>query len=271
MLRPVGELLEFVEELPEDAAGEVVFQDETTQRGVIFVENNRICWAAARGLARRLVDLLRARADLNASPATLEQIFVACKAKGKPFGEALLETGLVSPTRLRDALRTHTAESIVSMMQTEASTFWNQRNRGGYNARYTFATGEIIAQVLAGMNPSFAESTEEKLRKIVDEEDWGAAFIRSLRVAEPIPIANVGAIEVSSKEFLGIGKWAIDELDLAGALSGDSRSPSNGKSPLVASMTNSRHYAVAWSEHDVVYVVHTAERGLGRLLHRRPA
>lgn len=271
MLRPVGELLEFVEELPEDAVGEVVFHDESSQRGVVFVENNRICWAAARGLARRLVDLLRARADLDACPETLEQIFVKCKAQGTPFGEALLESGLVSPARLRDALRMHTAESIVAMMRTESSTFWNPRGRGGYNARYTFATGEIIAQVSAGLNPRLAASAEETLRKVVEDGDWGAAFLRSHHLAEPVPLASVGAIEVSSKVFLGIGKWAIDELDLAVALTRDPRASPSGRSPLVASMTSSRRYAVGWSDDVVVYVVQAAERGLGRLLHKRPA
>lgn len=260
--RSLGELLDFVEELPSEAAGEVVFA-----HGVVFVENNRICWAAARGLARRLVDLLRARATLDASPQTLEQVFASCKAENKPFGEALLAERLVSSSALREALRIHAAESIVAMMRSDGPGRFHARARGGYSARFTFATGEILAQVAGGLNPDLSERTNGELRKMLGNDDWGAAFIRSRNMAEPLPVASAGDVEVSAKVLLGIGKWASDELDLARAL--NDGGPLAGRGPLLTSITEERQCAVAWCEDDVVYVVQTTELGLGRVIRRR--
>src|SRR5262249_20565820 len=54
----------FVDALGPHATGEIIVSAADGPRGAVFVEAGRVCWSAARGLARRLTELLGARAQL---------------------------------------------------------------------------------------------------------------------------------------------------------------------------------------------------------------
>ena len=89
-LRSALDVCAFVEELPADATGELMVTGRGgTPEGAVFVENRRVCWAAARGLAGRLGDLLGAPAKLDA--ARMESIYAECKLTRVLLGEYLVK------------------------------------------------------------------------------------------------------------------------------------------------------------------------------------
>ncbi len=93
-----------VEELPAAATGVLVAGDQERPAGVILVERNRVCWAAAAGLGRRLRELMGGpdesdegrRAALERH--TIESLLAIDDAIGAPWPLTWIERpGRVAP------------------------------------------------------------------------------------------------------------------------------------------------------------------------------
>jgi hypothetical protein len=224
-----------------------------------FVEDARICWAAASGLARRLTELLVVRARVDA--ATMETYFRSCKAEAVPLGEYLVGRGIVSAAELRDALAQHTVESLGRLTGPGRKAAWVPRARGGYNPRFTFGTSEIVTLSGAAASSDLARVADLELARCFPDGDWGAAFVRSATSAAPVPIALRGEAPASARALERIAKWAVSALDIVMAFS--------GSDPLVAVSRPSKAVLVAFRHHDVVIAGETGAFGPARLLNRR--
>ncbi len=85
VIASVVDVCSFVDDLSADATGEIVVGGRgASHDGAVFVEGGRICWAAARGLARRLSDLLATAARLDASE--MEALYVTYTCNPSPLG-----------------------------------------------------------------------------------------------------------------------------------------------------------------------------------------
>lgn len=251
------DLCAYVDDLAPDATGELVFRRGTTE-GAVFVENGRVCWAAARGLARRLTGLLGSSAKLDA--AAMEVLYAHCKRQGTPLGEHLLGQGLVSAPELRDALLRHTAESLLALCGTGAVADWTPRRKGGYSSRFTFTTTELLTWTLAGEHPTESEAASVELVDAFVERDWGAAYLRSPKRASPDPIAIVGPCPPRVEALFRLGRWASSSLDIAGL--------AHGERAFVATVVDGGAL-VAWRCQSVVIAGWTSHHGPARLLNRR--
>lgn len=254
----VGDVCEFVDELERGCAGELVFEGEAT-RGMAFVEDARICWAAAAGLARRLTELLVLRARVDA--ASMEALFRTCKADGVPLGEYLVGRGIVSASELRAALAQHTVESLCRLTGPGRRAAWVPRARGGYNPRFTFGTSEIVTLSAAVASSDLARVAEAELVRCFSDGDWGAAFIRPAASSAPAPIAIRGEAPAAARALERIAKWAVSALDIVAAY--------NGADPLVAVTRPGGRVLVAFRHHDLVIAGETGTFGPARLLNRR--
>ena len=190
----------FVDGLDRHVAGELLVHGDDVN-GVVFVERGRICWAAARGLARRLTELLLDRAPA----AKLEELFRECQARGAPLGETLVDRGIVSAEDLRSALFVHTAESLTALCRRPARMAWRARSGHGYSPRFTFTTTELLAESLG---------TDTMLRETFITGEWGARFVRG-RAALPELVAMHGVGPDTVASILLVGKWAASALDVA--------------------------------------------------------
>ncbi|MDB4943204.1 MAG: hypothetical protein JWP97_2738 [Labilithrix sp.] len=204
----------FVDELGGRAVGEIVVSDPAGPRGTVFVEGGRICWAAARGLGRRLGELLGARASVP--PADMQSMFAACKEQRIPLGEHLVGQGVLSADALREALLQHTIESLGRLCAGDARGAWCPRSGAGYSPRFTFATAELLASIGSTVHARLAARVQPMLATVFDDEgDWGAAFVRTAHAAFPEPIALRGGGLHSATELLRLGKWAASLLDVS--------------------------------------------------------
>lgn len=230
--------------------------------GVVFVERGRVCWAAARGLARRLTELLGARAGLSA--AEMESLYLACKERRIPLGEHLVNRGVLAADDLRDVLLQHTGESLSHLWTADARGTWHPRGGAGYSPRFTFATAELLAHLGGVRHADVVARIRPVLARFFRDEDWGAAFVRGAFSAAPEPVALHGATPDAAVVLMRFGKWAASALDVAATFSGGS-----GLLSIARAGASAGSWLVAFAQEGAVVVGATGTHGPARILNRR--
>jgi len=217
------EVLRQVENVSSDA-GTMFIGEQAAPNGVILVERNRVCWAAASGLSKRLTDILRGWADGSVDTDALEEVYRRCRIDNVPLGEALVHRGLLSAERMRAAMRQHTAESLIAMDRGYADAgvrewpvTWVKRSRVGYSPRFTFTTAEVLACV--GALLSAARSVASLTGHLMDLRGTGSSAIafRVVGPDRPVIVANSTTISLTIGEVFELAGWAAAAL---GASSG---------------------------------------------------
>lgn len=259
-LRTGFEVCTFIDELGPAAIGEIIVRDRGGGRGAVFVERGRICWAAARGLAQRLTELLVVRARLQ--PHVMESLFLSCKRDRLPLGEQLVTRGMLSADALRETLLQHTLESLEHLCGRGARGAWCPRSGNGYSPRFTFATAELLAGIGAIHHAAIAPDLHATIRATFDPDEWGAAFVRDASSAFPEPVAVVGEVPHRVATLVRFGKWAASVLDVAAAFADETAlfcfSRPEGKRPLVVFRRGA-----------AIFVGETSTYGPARILNRR--
>ncbi len=261
-LRNAFEACAWVDDLGADATGEIVVRGVDLTIGSVFVEGGRVCWAAARGLARRLTELLEARAGL--APRSMEPLFVECREQRIPLGEHLVARGVLSAESLRDALLQHTAESLLMLCRADARASWMPRSGKGYSPRFTFATGELLAHVGALRHDSLAARVSTVLRGCFDDDSWAVAYARAGASAFPEPIASHGKIAKNATALVRFGKWATSVLDVTGAFTDE-----DAMFAVTRASPSSPASVIAFRECGAVFAGETGTYGFARILNRR--
>jgi hypothetical protein len=251
--RSLGELLALVDELPEGATGELVFGEGGEPVGSVFIERGRVCWAAARGLGQRLIDILARTSGRSLDPAVVESVYRRCREARVPFGEKLVEEGFISRDELRKALLRHTLESCAVLAERQGRTRWLPRAHGGYSAAFTYSTIELLVTTGAMLDASRAEAARRELERVGGTGVRGAAFTREAGLAEPTAIAALDADAMKPAALRAIGRWAADALDIAAAVTPDVR--------FHVVSTASGRAALTWQRAAVAHVVLAANHG----------
>jgi hypothetical protein len=225
-VRSASDVFDFIDRIDRAAVGELVIRtvgESKEVRGVVFIEAGRVCWAAARGLARRLTELLIARSP-GMDGRAMEELFRRCQQEGAPLGEFLVARGIVHPTELRKALLEHTAESLDVLCANDVEAGWCPRSGRGYSPRFTFSTTELLARNLRrALSPeerAMTSEVAELLPTTFAEDEWGAGFVRGVG-ALPSPVVVHGAVPATTRDVLCVGKWAASVLDLAATFQDD--------------------------------------------------
>ena len=255
----LARILLLVEELSASSpSGCLAFErDDGTVAGAVFVEDGRVCWAAATGLGRRLSDLLIARSNGALGRARVETLVAECRARGKPLGERLVELGLVDEATLMRVLLEHTTESLEALSSARATERWVAR-KGGYRAQFTFGLGELLACAERARAPFDARARDEHWSAVLSPEDPAVAF-RGLPDAL-VPVATRGAL------FSG----SVSAVLSAGALAssvGAALATFGQAGALMSGLTDSGSTYFAWC-HGHLSSVAIAERGAPRTLSR---
>ncbi|MBS2014571.1 MAG: hypothetical protein JST00_16915 [Deltaproteobacteria bacterium] len=257
-VRSIVDACSLVDALGGRATGELVVHGGEGATGTVFVERGRVCWAAARGLARRLSELLEARASISAH--AMEARYAWCKANRVPLGEHLVAARILSAADLREALLTHTVESLLCLCRGDARARFLPRDGEGYNPRFTFATAELVTRGLAVANSERAARLKQLLDELFFDEPWGAAFVRSPRVAYPEPVALSGLETLAASTLLRFGKWAASVVDIVSAFTEPSA---------LLSVTRRSSMLLAFRHEEAIVVGETGAHGPARILNRR--
>lgn len=261
--RVEGDLLEWIDTLAPDETGALAFESANDGPvGAVFVENNRVCWAAAVGLARRLVDLLREETVLRADGRAVESLFRRARDERRPFGELLVSSGLVSPTAFRDALQQHTAESIARLVRDRAIARWTPR-AGGYSARFSFRTTELLVALHAIERPERAFTAQASLLQVVGDDEVALALVREPNEARARVVALRGEFTGGVQELRQLAAWAVGFGDVGDAVS--------GRANAVIARDDSGRSVAVWREQGLLVVALVGHDGLARIIRRRSA
>lgn len=205
-------LLERIDDLPRGATGALHFGEA----GMILVQGKKICWAVARDMRLRLTEILRRQTTPPLAREAVEEIFRACKESGRPIGEALVKSGLVSEAGLRAALFKHNGEAIVSLAQNGAlaERFVNH-SKTGYDPKFAFSACEVLAMLGARDDPARAAAAQGELDGILVQDSVGAAFVRSSASSGPLVIAVDPACDMAVSDLLQACQWGSGLFDVA--------------------------------------------------------
>lgn len=168
-------LLSAVESLPADARGAFVVSRTGIERGAVFVEHNRVCWATAHGLERRLRELLSGRA----------------------------------PGIAHAELRQHSVESLAALCGPESDTItWVPRTTP-LGAPTSFAPTDLLAAVGARLYAAEAETAT--WGAIHPTGTSGASF--AIDEDGVIVVREVDGERLGVATLLELGAWAAAALD----------------------------------------------------------
>jgi hypothetical protein len=239
-------LLAHVEGVAAGESGLLAFGTEA-DRGGIFVERGRICWAVARGMGRRLHELLQSHAN-GRSTADFNAIYQRCRANGTLLGQTLVEEGLVTARELEVSLRRHSAESLLALCHEELDEpVWRSRGARGYEPRFTFRPVDVLLDVMALWAPDAQTVARSELARFDSAERIGAAFLGE---EHAIPVAGFGAMTVG--EMWSLGQWSRQLTQATRQL---------GTAASVALATSTRGWTVVtWWQREILYAVACTDR-----------
>ena len=204
-------LLKGIDSLPQGATGALVFTSKDAPQGTVLIEDNRVCWAAASNMERRLTDILRRQTDPPLGVDDFEAIYEECSRKKIPLGETLLERQIVTSDGLWRAIRQHTAEAVAMLSTTEKlSPVWASNRARPYDAQFTFSTAEILSSIGAFGNEAEAGEATRILSQITRGNTLGVAYLMK---GPGLPIAQVSADSWKCQALVDLGKWARVAVD----------------------------------------------------------
>lgn len=201
--------------------------------GGIFVEKKRVCWAAARGRARRLRDLLGQHA--SADREILDAAFERCRERGKPVGQSLVEEGLVSCQELEKALRQHSAECLLELCRSSLPMRWSERPGRGYAPKFTFRPAELWLDAVGVAFPEQRELALSELQRLASTHRELVAFVVEPETSALLPVATFGEPSVAELRVLAQFAAAMPRasLELAAAPTFTLACTDDGQSALI--------------------------------------
>lgn len=242
-----------VEDVAGPESGRLAFGAQANA-GAIFVERGRICWVVARGMSRRLHEILQSYS--HDQSVDFGAIYQRCSASKTHLGQTLVDEGYISPHELEVSLRRHSAESLLALCQTELGELvWTSRGERGYEPRFTFRPVDVLVDVVALRTPEIHARARTVLQHFDAPGRAGGAY--RLDGHDAMPVAVVG--DLSVYELWSIGQWAAN-------LPGATRELGSA-SQLAIATTDADDTIAVWWRGDLLYaVVCDDRRALGEVM-----
>ena len=227
----LGDALMRVERLTHEDSGLLAFGLQ--QSGGIFVEKGRVCWVAARGLGRRLRDLILLHSSVD--PEALERVCERCRLENRPVGQTLVAEGLVRAEELERALRHHSAECLLELCRSPLPTRWASHAGPGYAPRFTFRPVDLLLDTVGACFPERRLEATSELSALAGPGRKAAAFVFDPTSDGLLPVAEVGGLGIEALRLLGRFATSLPHasLELAAAPTFTLASTETGESILV--------------------------------------
>jgi len=220
--------------------------------GAIFVEGGRVCWAVARGMGRRLHEILQSFAP---DDVDFDEIYRRCRETGRALGDTLLEAGYITPLQLETGLRRHSAEALLALAHlAPEEPAWRSRGERGYAAQFTFRPLDVLLEAVWLWSPETQSSAQDVLEQFAADGRWGAAFSIG---DEVLPVAAFGSHTVQSTWALG--RWAAQ-------LPGATRELGSAASLAIATTDTGDTVATWWGEDLIYAIVCEDRRAIGEVI-----
>ena len=212
LIASVLRLLAFIDELPAGATGVLHFGEH----GVILIDSRKICWAVASSMRIRLTDILRNQSTPPLPREAVEDIYRNCKDSGRPIGESLVASGLVTEAGLRAALFKHNGEAIAQLARANATPDgFTVHASTGYDPRYSFSACEVLATLGSLDDPARAIAAQFELGSTLVHESSGAAFARNDSTSGSVVIAVDRNCDFPVQDLVEVCNWVAGLFDVA--------------------------------------------------------
>ena len=252
-----------LEQRARGATGLLACGDPSLPAGGIFVDDSRICWIAARGLKRRLTDILSH--EIHLSDGELRGLYDRCRLEGRPIGQALVGMGMISESHLRRVLRQHSAESLVQLAHEGSGWHWLPRAHRGYDPQFTFSPDELLLEIAGLWHGTAQADARAELEKFRGPGQHGGAFLRDPSESVYLPLAVYSDEKsLTLNDLMALGAWAT-QLSAATMQLGESPT-------VVLGNTVDGKGAAVWWRDGIVFAVRCRDReALARLMTRHLA
>jgi len=212
----VTEFLNFIDALPTGSTGALLFGTPDNPVATVLIEDDRICWAQVPGRTRRLNEFLFKHTGAALDRAALRTLFDEMRASAQPFGQTLVERGIVNADTLRTALLEHVAESIHAIAELAPPTYtWMPHRSRGYKPQFTFNTGEVLAAFGSFALAARASPIRRVLANLASDDACGLGFSRPMDVSTPLPVAWHGRVPYTASRIGRLGQWALGLVDVS--------------------------------------------------------
>jgi hypothetical protein len=214
-LGSIRSILEGIEALDPEKRGRVSFG----AHGAVLVESQRICWATAAGMQRRITDMLRQQRSPPLTRSQMEDVLETCRREGIPFGQGFVGSGLVSEAGLRMALLRNAAEAIAHLALARAvQTAFVAHSSAPYDPRFSFSTVEILAELGARRDRVDAAVSRSELSgpALADRDCF--AFVRPVQSSSAVIIAVRNCRQRRVRELMDAAACATSAFDVSEAL-----------------------------------------------------
>jgi hypothetical protein len=165
--------------------------------GALFVENGRVCWAAAAETRRYLrSQLLAAGIDSR----LLESRLAEADVKRVPLGELLVSQGVLSAPALRSAILEHSLESLRAVLsKTLLEVTFSPRPTKSFDPMFTFDGVELLGEAARRLCLVPTESREDPPREGLD----GFVMVGEGDAAFPVARLGEGLLSLGNADALG--------------------------------------------------------------------
>ncbi len=205
-------LLGFIDQLAPGANGALRFGE----LGVVLISAKKVCGAVSNAMRLRLTDILCNQSAPPLPRAAVERVYRDCRSTGRPLGETLVASGLVSANGLRAALLKHNGEALFHLARAGTSPdSFVELTRADYDPKFAFSPPELLALLGALNEPARAAAAQLVLCETLVAESSGVAFVRSNAAANPVVIAVASGCELPVLDIAELCRWACRAFDLA--------------------------------------------------------
>ncbi|MEL6338811.1 MAG: DUF4388 domain-containing protein [Myxococcota bacterium] len=110
----------------------------------VYLEQGRLAWSSSTRSKRAFTSFLTER--LGVEKTVIESAIAACRRENRPFGEYLVEHGVVSGQQMEDALRQQIAGALSDLksLETSGRSFFVPRSEIHRQHRATFSVWDVL-------------------------------------------------------------------------------------------------------------------------------
>jgi hypothetical protein len=211
--RVVADLLGDLAALEQPATGALIVGSAEGLRGILVLDQGRLCWAATRSVGARLLELVAQTASVSDAQARIDAVLSALLKERLPLGESLLKRGVVTSDAMNAAFKRQTVETILGLAARGARPLgWIPRASLPAAVDFSFTLSEMLVACNAAMASEAVKAATTQLEEMLDEGTAAISFALDRSEHNASPIFVRGDLKLDLEQLSALGCFAVEAL-----------------------------------------------------------